>query len=317
MTKTKQQKKLFNGAKHAWMFLLPFIALYVVFGLFPIVYSFIISLTDWTFGKEVHFIGFKNYIDLIFHDKFFWLSVGNTFLLMLMYIPASLILAIFLANLIFQKETKGKRFFQIAFFAPNITTAVAVGLMFALIFDWQTGVLNGILNRFGLESVNWLGQPGTARFVVALMAFWGYFGYCTIFYLSGMAGISDDLYEAAMLDGANKRQMFWHITFPNLKQTTSFLLITSIISGAQIMEEPQLLLNGWATVGQTVGGPGRSCLTIVWYLYDTAFGGSGALQYGKGATIGYVSFVILMVVIFGFQAISGAVKKARGKNEDE
>ena len=312
--RTKRPAKLNNGAKYATFFLAPFIVLYLVFGLFPIVYSFFISLTNWTFGKETSLVGLSNYINLITNDPYFWKSVGNTLLLMVMYIPLSLVAALLLANLIFQKKTRFKKFFQVTFFLPNVTTAVAVGLMFALIFDWQTGMLNSVLIDLGVieEGINWLGQPGTARLVTGLMLFWTYFGYCTVFYLSGMAGISEDLYEAATLDGANRRQILFHITLPMLRPTTTFLLLTSFISGSQIMAEPQLLLNGWATVGQTVGGPDRSCLTLVWYLYDVAFGNGTNLQYGKGAAIGYLSFVLIMIVVFTWNGVQKILAKRRG-----
>ena len=263
-------------------------------------------------------MGLSNYIQLIFNDPYFWKSVGNTLLLMLLYIPASLIVALLLANLIFQKKTRFKKFFQVAFFLPNVTTAVAVGLMFALIFDWQTGMLNDVLINLGIikEGVNWLGTPGTARLVTGLMLFWTYFGYCTVFYLSGMAGIPEELYEAATLDGASHWQSLIHITLPLLRSTTTFLLLTSFISGSQIMAEPQLLLNGWASVGQTVGGPDRSCLTIVWYLYDTAFGNGTTLQYGKGAAIGYISFVLIMIVVASWNSIQRILDKRRGDIEE-
>lgn len=312
--RTKQLSKLNNGAKYAAFFLAPFLILYLVFGLFPIVYSFFISLTNWSFGKESSFVGLDNYIQLITSDPYFWKSIGNTLLLMVLYIPASLVAALLLANLIFQRKTRFKKFFQIAFFLPNVTTAVAIGLMFALIFDWQTGMLNTWLINWGIldEGINWLGQPGTARFVTGLMLFWAYFGYCTVFYLAGMAGIPEDLYEAATLDGANRKQILWHITLPMLRPTTTFLLLTSFISGSQVMAEPQLLLNGWASVGQTVGGPDRSCLTVVWYLYDTAFGNGTNLQYGKGAAIGYLSFLLIMIVVFTWNSLQKVIARRRG-----
>lgn len=316
--RAKRSSRQNRGARYAALFLAPFVILYVVFGLYPILYSFFISLTDWTFGKETSFVGLGNYISLITSDPYFWKSVGNTLLLMLLYIPASLVVALLLANLIYQKKTRFKKFFQVAFFLPNVTTAVAVGLMFALIFDWQTGMLNAVLLKLGViaEGINWLGTPGTARFVTGLMLFWTYFGYCTVFYLSGMAGIPEDLYEAATLDGANRRQLLRHITLPMLRPTTTFLLLTSFISGSQIMAEPQLLLNGWASVGQTVGGPDRSCLTIVWYLYDTAFGNGTRLQYGKGAAIGYLSFVLIMTVVFVWNTIQKMLAKRRGDADE-
>lgn len=316
----KRKKKGITAkrGKYAAAFLAPALLLHVLFGLYPIIYSFFISLTDWTFGQDIHFIGLKNYMHLIMEDPYFWKSVGNTLMLMAMYIPISLLVALLLANLIFQKGTRFKRFLQVSFFLPNVTNAVAVGLIFALLFDWQTGVINQSLIHLGIikEGINWLGEAGTARIVTAFMLFWAYFGYCIVFYLAGMSAISEDLYEAGKLDGANGWQLLTRITLPQLRPTTRFLLLTSFISGCQVMAEPQLLLNGWASGGQAVGGPDRACLTVVWYLYDTAFGNGTRLQYGKGAAIGYVSFVLIMGCVFMWNILQGVQAKRRGDAEE-
>lgn len=306
-----------NSRKWLWplFFLAPYCILYLVFNAFPVVYSFAISLTDWRLLNEPKFVGLDNYIQLVTVDKWFWKSIFNTGLLMLLYIPASIIVALLLSNLIYSKGVRFKKFFQLAYFLPHITTAVAIGLMFALIFDWQTGVLNQILIQAGLldEGLNWLGTPGLARFVTGLMLFWSYFGYCTIFYLAGLSAIPEEMHEAATLDGANAWQELRHVTIPMLKSITNFLVVTSIISGSQIVEEPMLLLNGWATVGAAVGGPQRSCLTAVWYLYDIAFGKSGKMDYSKGAAIGYLTFLIIMT----FVLIRNIIAKRRNRDEQD
>lgn len=314
-TVRKKKSKLF------WpiFFLAPYCILYLVFSAFPIVHSFVISLFDWKVLGDTVFVGLKNYIYLLTEDKFFLKSLGNTLLLMVMYIPASIITALVLSNLIYSKGVRFKRFFQVSYFLPNVTTSVAVGLMFALIFDWQTGILNELLMNMGLlnEGINWLGTPGTARFVTALMLFWGYFGYCNVFYLSGLAGIPEELYEAATLDGAGAWQTLRHITIPMLKPITSFLIMTSIISGSQVVEEPMLLLNGWATVGQAVGGPGRSCLTAVWYLYDIAFGRNSNMEYSRGAAIGYLTFIFIMAIVLAWRGISHLIAVRKGEADED
>ena len=294
-------------------FLLPYCAIYLVFGAFPIVHSFIISLTDWQLMGETTFVGLRNYVQLLTVDKWYLKSLFNTGLLMAMYIPVSVAVALLLSNLIYSKGVRFRKFFQLAYFLPHVTTAVAIGLMFALIFDWQTGILNKILLQLGLagEGLNWLGTPALARVVTALMLFWSYFGYCTIFYLSGLSGIPEEMYEAATLDGASSWQVLRFVTIPLLKPITKFLVITSIISGSQVVEEPMLLLNGWATVGNAIGGPGRACLTAVWYLYDTAFGKSGGMNYSKGAAIGYLTFVFIMLIVLARNVVS----KRRGEDE--
>lgn len=320
-SRLKQKRVKLHKRKWFWpvFFLAPYVILYLAFSLFPIVHSFIISLFDWKVLGESVFVGFKNYIDLLTSDRFFLKSLGNTLLLMAMYIPASILAALLLSNLIYSKGVRFKRFFQVSYFLPNVTTSVAVGLMFALIFDWQTGILNNLLVNLGLigEGVNWLGQPGTARFVTALMLFWGYFGYCNVFYLAGLSAIPEELYEAARLDGASGWQTLRRITIPMLRPTTRFLIITSIISGSQVVEEPMLLLNGWASVGQAVGGPDRSCLTAVWYLYDVAFGRNSNMEYSKGAAIGYLTFIFILLVVGAWQLASKLIAKRRGEVADD
>lgn len=196
------------------------------------------------------------------------------------------------------KWVKGKRTLQCLSFLPYLTTPVAIGLIFALIFDWQTGILNRVLQAAGWmdTAYDWLGSPGTARVIVILMVVWKYLGYNTMFFLSGMAGISSDIYEAAEIEGAGTVQIFFKITVPLLKNIMVFVMLTSIIGGLQLLEEPMQLFSGWATSSTQLGGPGSSCLTVMWYLYDTAFGTT--MRQGLGAAISYSLFVIIAVFAF-------------------
>jgi multiple sugar transport system permease protein/cellobiose transport system permease protein len=172
--------------------------------------------------------------------------------------------------------------------------------MFNLLFDWQAGFINKILLHFGLvdEGIYWLGDPLYARMVIIVMLFWKGFGYTMIFYLAGLANIPKDLHEAAQVDGASGFRTFTSITLPLLQPVTVFIVITGIIGGFQLLEEPMLLLGGSGMGSSTavIGGPDRCCLTTVWNMYDTAYGST--TRYGLGAAIAYGLCVIIALFSF-------------------
>jgi cellobiose transport system permease protein len=157
-----------------------------------------------------------------------------------------------------------------------------------------------VLLHFGVvdEGIYWLGEPGYARMVVVIMLFWKGFGYTMIFYLAGLANIPKDLNEAAEVDGATAFRTFTSITLPLLKPVTSFIIITGIIGGFQLLEEPLLLLGGSGQGSSiaVIGGPDSCCLTTVWNMYDTAFGST--TRYGLGAAIAYGLCIIIAVFSF-------------------
>ncbi len=291
-----------------YLFTTPYLIAYMIFGLFPILFSLYISFMDWDGINEMKFIGLQNYIHLA-QDAVFLRSLGNTALLIVIYIPLQIIVGLILASLLYVGHMRLKRFFQLALFLPYITTPVAIGLLFALFFDWQSGLLNRIFIEIGIwtEGINWLGTPIGARFVLIVMLFWKGFGYCMLIYLAGLATISKEVYEAAWMDGAKPYQSFFYITIPMLKPVTLFLVITSVIYGFQLLDEPMLLLAGWASGSPLIGGPERSCFTPMWYLYDTTF--STGNRFGYGASIAYGLFL----VIFVFSLVG--IRLSRGDNE--
>ena len=291
-----------------YLFVSPYFILYFIFGLFPVLFSLYLSFMDWDGIGEKSFIGLQNYVRLV-QDQVFLRSLWNTAFIIIVYISLQLIAGLILAAILHSGYVKLKRFFQVALFLPYITTPVAVGLLFALFFDWQSGLINRFFAEIGLwtEGINWLGTPGGARFVLILMMFWKGFGYCIMIYSVGLAAISKDLYEAAAVDGAKPHQVFFAITVPLLKPVTLFLLVTSVIYGFQLLDEPMLLLAGWASGAPLVGGPERCCFTPVWYLYDITFSSNN--KFGYGASIAYGLFL----VIFAFSLIS--IKFSSGGRE--
>lgn len=306
----RKGKKRNKTALWGYLFLSPYVILFLIFSLFPIVFSFALSFTTWNGIGEMEFVGLKNYGILLFGKSNFWKAVGNTVIIMLEYIPITLAGGLGLAVLLNSRYIKRKGFFRFAYFLPYMVTPVAVGLMFALFFDWKTGIVNKILTDFGVirEEIYWLGEPMTARIVVAFSLVWKLLGYVCVIYSAGISNIPEHYYEAASLDGATGLQKFRHITLPLLRPITVFLSVTIIISGFQLVEEPMQLFTGWAAGTDYVGGPGKSCLTAMWYMYDTAFGTQN--RYGMASAIAYSLFALIAVFTFlGTRGMSGKEEK--------
>ena len=284
---------------------------YLVLGLIPIIFSFYVSLTSWDGISGKTFVGLANYKYLFNPDSYFFQSIGNTLFFILLTLPLQIVFGLALASLLYSRFVKWKAFFQLINFLPYIVTPVAVGLMFNLLFDWQAGFVNKVLIHFGIidEGIYWLGDPVYARMVIILMLFWKGFGYTMIFFLAGLANIPKDLNEAAQVDGASGFRNFWSITLPLLKPVMTFIVITGIIGGFQLLEEPMLLLggSGMGSSSAVIGGPDRCCLTTVWNMYDTAYGST--TRYGLGAAIAYGLCVI--IAIFSFIG----VRLQRGEQE--
>ncbi len=292
-------------------FISPYFIIYFIFGLFPILFSLYLSFTDWDGISTIKTVGFNNYIKIFTTDPYFLKSIWNTIIFMALSLPPILFGGLLLAAMMYGINGRAKQIFQLSNFLPFITTPVAIGIIFSLVFDWQTGTVNKLLIQTGIMSqgINWLGEVWPARIVVSLMRIWKYTGYSMVIYLAGMSNISNDIYEAANIDGSNAVTTFFKITLPQLKPITLFLVITNIIDGLQLLDEPMLLFSGW-TGGGVVGGPERSSLTAVWNLYDTAFGTTN--QYGYAAAMAYGLFLFILI----FSIISSKVVY-RGGDENE
>ena len=276
-------------------FCTPFLLGYLVFGLFPTLYSLWLSFFDWNGIKEKQFIGLDNYINLLTKDPLFYKAMANTTILMAISIPLTIMLGMMLAYALFNL-TKGKTFFQTVNFFPYITTPVAVGFIFSYFFDWQSGYINQLLVNLGIiqEPFYWLMNPIASKVIIILMMLWKGLGYSMTIYLAGMTSISPDIYEAARVDGARTFQIFRKITIPLLKNITLFQVITSIIGGLQIFDDPLLLYSGWSGAGMGAsGGPENAALTVVWKFYNDAFKMNSKLGYG--ASITYVLFAVILI----------------------
>ena len=288
---------LFNKRKWPYFFVAPFVIGYLVFNLFPTLYSFYISLFDWNGISNMDWVGIKNYVTIFTKDALYWKSLWNTLAIMLISVPFQIIIGLLLAQFTFQlKSSKGQRLTQTTIFMPYIISPVIIGVIFSYIFDWQMGYLNDILMRLGImkEKIYWLQQPGNIKWIIGVMNVWRQSGYCMVIYLAAMTAISYEVIEAAKIDGANAVQTFLRVIVPQLRSITTFLILTSVINGLQLFEIPAKLYTGSGTAGTSIGGPGKAALTVIWKFYDNAFGST--MRLGYGAADLYVLFAIIVVL---------------------
>ena len=275
-----------------YVMIAPYFLLYITFSLFPILFSLGISFMKWDGIGEATFAGFTNYIRVFTQDKFFYQSLGNTVILLAVNTPVQICMGLITATFLKDFFNKIRGGVQLINFLPYITTPVAVGIIFQLMFDWKSGVVNALLGLFGIDSVYWLGNAWASRAVVVFMDVWKGYGYMMIMFLSGLATIPDELYEAARIDGAKWRHTFFKITIPMLRPIFTFVITTSVINGFKLFDEPQLLFSG---TSQPIGGPDRSVMTVVMRFYETAFKN---FEFGYGSAMAYCLFIIIAVVSF-------------------
>jgi len=292
----KRKNKLDKG-RYGIFFIIPYFVAYIVFSIYPIIYSFYISFQKWDgMSPDATFVGLANYSKLI-HDPVFYQSIINTFTIWGFAIVPQMGFAILLAVWFNNSKMMGKETFRAIFYLPNLITPAAVALLFSFIFDWQTGAANNILLKFHIvsEPINWFLGEMTSRGIMSLIAWWMWFGYSMIIFGAGLKNIPTELYEAASIDGASAWQSFTSITIPLLRPTILYSCVTSLIGGMQMFDVPYVLTGG-------TGRPGNTTLTMVMYLYNTAFQN---LNYGYGAAIGYGLFMLILIFsIITFKVIN-------------
>ena len=263
-----------------YVFVSPFLVLFAVFGVFPLLFSLYLAFQSWepTSGLgAMSFVGLENF-HFALHDEWFWKSLKNTlWLAAASGVPQHLV-AIPLAVFIHQSFKTLRDGVVGAYFLPYITSTVAIAIMFSSLFSKDFGLVNaGLHGLFGIEHVDWLGRAENIKPAIALVVFWRYLGFNVVLYLAALQTIPKDLYEAATMDGAGRWQQFWFITLPNLKPMIFFGVTLSVIGGLQLFEEPFILTGGR-------GGIDQSGMTSAVYLYRMAFdfndfGGASAMSW--------------------------------------
>lgn len=277
----------------AYAYIAPFFVLFVIFSLFPIIAGFTLSFFRWDGMSALHFVQFENYGNLL-KDILFWKAFGNTLVIgIIAHIPI-LFGGLILAYILNSKLVKGENIFKTIYFMPMVTSSVAVSIIFQQLFSNNYGLINYFLSFFGIRSANWLGGDGSLIKVAVIVMFsWKWIGWNMVIYLAGMQGVSQDVYEAAKIDGANHSQTILKITIPLLKPIIIFTLIQSTIGMFNLFTEPFILTNSSWTGGINNGG-----LTLMMYLLNKA--PQGGTAYGYASAVAYVitAFIILISVCF-------------------
>ncbi len=275
-----------------YFFCAPYFIIFILFAVFPIFFSAYISLTDWSGISKPVFVGFANFTALL-KDTKFYLSLFNTILFMILIIPAQLFIGFILAVLLTHKRIPGKKAFRLMNFLPYLTTPIALGIIFGLLFDSNFGMVNELLKVFHLPTPGWTTQAGPAKALVALLTIWRYAGYTSILFMAGITNINTDLFEACEIDGGSYFTIIRKIIVPLLKPVTIFVTITTMIGCFQIFEEPYMIFA--VVAGKVVGGPENAALTGMWYFYDSAF---TKFKFGYGSAIGMGLFIVIAVISF-------------------
>jgi multiple sugar transport system permease protein len=271
----------------AMFFLAPALIAIGVFFFVPVIAAFILSFTDFDIYslsslEFARFVGVKNYVRL-FEDPLFWKALRNTLYFLLVGGPLSIAVSLAAALLLSAKLVRFKTFFRLAYFAPVVTTLVAVAVVWRFVYHPRFGLLNYALSLFGIPGIDWLGDPNWAMPAIILMAVWKNFGYNMIIFIAGLQNIPGELYEAASIDGASHWQQFSSITIPMLAPTTLFISIITMIGYFQLFAEPYVM---------TQGGPLNSTLSIVLYMYQQGF---RWWNMGYSAALAFVLFALILV----------------------
>jgi multiple sugar transport system permease protein len=270
----------------ALLFLAPALTAITVFFFVPVVSAFALSFTDfdiYALGRlsYARFVGFRNYV-LLLEDPLFWKALKNTLYFLLVGGPLSIATSLGAALLLQSRLVKFRSFFRFVYFAPVVTTLVAVAVVWRYIYHPRFGLLNYLLSLAGIPGVDWLGDPDWAMPAIILLAVWKNFGYNMVIFLAGLQNIPTSLYEAAEIDGAGGWQRFTNITLPMLAPTTLFVTIITLIGYFQLFAEPYVM---------TQGGPLNSTLSIVLLMYQQGF---RWWNMGYAAALAFVLFALIL-----------------------
>jgi cellobiose transport system permease protein len=270
-----------------YIFISPFFILFLIVGLFPLAYTAFVSVHDWNLiGGQGDFVGLKNFTDVLTQPRFYT-ALRNTFSIFLLSSVPQVLAAIIIAAILDQ-NIRAKTFWRMGVLLPYVVAPVAVSLIFSKMFADQSGMINEILGTFGVNPIRWHADPLASHVAIATMVNFRWTGYNTLIVLAAMQAIPRDVYEAAVIDGANRVRTFFSITIPMLRPTIIFVIITSTIGGLQIFDEPRL----FDQTGQ--GGSDRQWMTMTMYLYELGWGTQKS--FGRASAVAWLLFLIILVI---------------------
>lgn len=286
--KNKKSKGIRNRDNLGWIFIAPFLIIFLTFSIYPVLRTLYLSFTDYSGFNQPTWVGLSNYTR-VFKDKLFWEAFGNTLKIWGVNIVLQLGIA-FLLTIVFSDikyRIRGLGIFRAMFYLPNLIAATSVAFLFKTLLDWKFGSVNQILTGLGIVDapVDWLGTPVLLRAVVGVIGAWMWFGNSFIMLMAGVQGINGDYFEAAAIDGAGRWKIFGSITLPLLKPILLYVAITSLIGGLQIFDIPYLVSLGNQKMTRSVN-------TAVMHLYNMAFKNR---QIGYAGALAFILFFIIAI----------------------
>lgn len=289
---TKAKRHSYSYAKYGYLFVIPFMVVFLVFHCYPTIRTVLLSFTSnkglASLNGGLDFLKediFKNYKAILSSDLF-RTSLKNTLKIWIInFIPQIIFALLFTAWFTSRRnKIKGQGFFKVVFYLPNIMTAATIAILFNCLFAYPVGPINDLLTSTGIleKSFNFAVSPKAAQLTVAFIQFWMWYGYTMIILISGVLGINPEIYEAADLDGANGWQTFWRITIPNLRTILVYTLITALIGGLSMFDIPKMYL---------AGQPAHATNTAAMFIYDQAYAGS--YLYARAAAASMILFILI------------------------
>jgi len=282
----KQRRLVMQENVAAYAFLLPFLIFFVGFVLYPMFMCVYTSFFDATMGREDIFVGLKNYQEL-FQDEVFWIALRNTLVIVVVSVPITCIFSLWVASAISKMPVAATSAFRCIFYLPVVTGSVAVTMVWKWMFNNYYGIFNylgkdvlGILDK----NINWLGDEKYALWCIILILLTTSVGQPIVLYVSALDNVDKSLVEAAEVDGATPKQAFWKIKWPQMMPTTLYILVITTINSFQCFALIQLL---------TSGGPKNSTMTIMYYIYYSAF---KLYKYGYGNAMGVILAIIIAIL---------------------
>jgi multiple sugar transport system permease protein len=285
LTTHKRRRSAAARAELGWaiLFLLPTLLSVLVFTVFPVAYSLLISFWEWNVVRPPTWVGLENYRYLL-QDKEFLRSLRNTFQFVVGYIPGTLVVSLLIAWLL-SLDIQFRKLYRSLFFFPTIVSIIVISEVWLWIYEPKFGILNYYLGKLGLpNNTAWLGDPDIAMWSIVIMSVWAAFGYYMVLFLAGLLGIDRTLYEAAAMDGANGVRQFWYITLPLLAPVTFLIVVMLIIGAFQVFGQIYVM---------TEGGPAHATDVVIYTIYTNAF---DRFKMGRASAQAYVVGMIMLVL---------------------
>ena len=277
----------------AYLFVVPAVVLLAAFLIYPALQTIRYAFTDYNIMRpdRSKFSGINNFIEL-FQDKNFWIAVKNTLHFTVLVVPFQTALALALALLISSRR-RGVSIFRAAYFSPQVTSMVVVAILWTVLYNSNpdSGLLNALLVKLGMEPCGFLNDPKTSMNSIIFMSAWQGAGYQMMIFLAGLQGIPKEQYEAASIDGAGKVKSFFYVTLPGLKNVIQYVIMITVIQAMKLFTQPYVM---------TKGGPQNSTRTLVYYVYEQGF---QKRNFGYACAVAAVFFVIVISLSLGMKKI--------------